>query len=140
MAISMTDVMRHINNFFEVGCIRGMIAISGNAIAPQPDSPYVFIAGSWLHDGVYKVIGPGLLDISGNHVDEEFDGRVWLLKPPPDFLALCKEIIAYDSKAPVGAMESESFGGYSYKRGNATWQDAFSARLNAYRRMFTEVG
>jgi hypothetical protein len=77
--------------------------------------------------------------------NEEFDGRVWLLKPPADFLDLCAEISAYDDKNPAGAYAQESFGGYSYSRRNAggstAWQDVFAGRLASYRgKMFSEVG
>lgn len=142
MAVSVAAVMRQINNYFEVGCISGMIAISGGAIVPLPPSPWVCVKGSWMHDGVYQMVD-GKLDLKSPKPDEEFDGRVWLLKPPPDFLALCEEIIAYDEKNPVGAYLQESFGGYSYMRrqtsGSSAWQDVFAGRLNAFRRPFTEV-
>lgn len=146
MAVSVAAVMRQINNFFEVGHIDGVFAISGNAIVPAAESAWCCIRGSMLHDGVWQVCGGRLQDMPGLLPDEEFDGRVWLLSPPPDFVSLCEEISAYDDKNPVGAYASESFGGYSYKRnvaggrnGSATWQTAFSDRLTPYRRMFTEV-
>lgn len=149
MAVSVAAVMRQINNYFEGGCISGMIAISGAAIVPKPDSPWVCIRGSWLHDGVYRVEDGKLVrEGQANYVwtlpDEEFDGRVWLLKPPEDFLDLCKEISAYDDKNPVGAYQQETFGGYSYMRqatGKAitAWQDVFAGRLSVYRRPTTEV-
>lgn len=143
MSVSVADIMRQINNYFEVGCISGVITISGNAIVPQPDSPYVCVKGSFVHDGVYKVIGPGLLDIQGQNADEEFDGRVWELSPPPDFLRLCEEIAAYDEKNPAGALQQERFGDYSYSRhyteSSYRWEDVFASRLRPYRRMYTEV-
>ena len=85
-------------------------------------------------------------DKDGALPDEQFTGRVWLLKPPADFLALCEEISTYDDKNPAGAYMQESFGGYSYMRRNSgerstAWQDVFSGRLASYRNdMFTEVG
>lgn len=141
MAISVADVMRQISNFFEAGCIEGMIAISGGAVAPLPESPWVCIRGSWMHDGVYKVTGGKLEGLPAG--DEEFAGRVWLLKPPADFLALCEEISAYDKENPVGAKMQESFGGYSYMRrqtgGSTAWQDVYAGRLAAYRKPVTGV-
>lgn len=147
MAVSVAAVMRQINNFFEAGHIDGAIAISGNAIIPRPDYPWCYIEGSGYHDGVWKLCGGLMQDMDGHLPDEEFDGRVWLLKPPADFLSLCEEISAYDDKNPVGAYLSESFGGYSYmrrgssgKNGSASWMSAFESRLAPYRRrMFTEV-
>lgn len=143
MAVSVAAVMRQINNFFEVGHIDGLIVISGNAVTPAPESPWCCIRGSWLHDGVWQVCGGQLQDIPGNLPDEEYNGRLWLLKPPPDFLALCAEISAYDDKNPAGAYLQESFGGYSYMRrqtsGSTAWQDVFAGRLAQYRHMWTEV-
>lgn len=144
MSISVAAVMRQINNFFEVGYVDGRFAISGNAIVPAPDSAWCYISGSMLHDGVWQVCGGKLQGMTGGLPDEEFDGRVWLLKPPADFLVLCDEISAFDEKNPVGALMQESFGGYSYMRQQSTvggtWQDAYAKRLTHYRRMFTEVG
>lgn len=144
MAVSVAAVMRQINNFFEVGYVDGRFAISGNALAPAPESAWCCISGSRSHDGVWQVCGGKLQGMTGGLPDEEFDGRVWMMKPPADFLALCTEISAYDDKNPVGAYMQESFGGYSYMRqqssGSKAWQDMYSGRLMHYRRMFTEVG
>ena len=143
MAVSVAAVMRQINNFFEVGSISGRIAISGGAIIPEPESLWCFVSGSWMHDGVWQLSSGVIQDVPGNLPDEEFDGRVWLLKPPPDFLALCEEISAYDDKNPTGALMQESFGDYSYMRnsvsGSHAWQRAFHTRLAPFRRMYTEV-
>lgn len=141
MAVSVAAVMRHINNYFQVGSISGMIVISGNAIVPAPESPWCYVSGSWLHDGVWQVLGGKLQSMPGDLPDEEFDGRVWLLKPPADFLTLCEEISQYDDKNPVGAYTSEKFGGYSYTRAGEvkSWMTAFAEKLWPYRRMYTEV-
>jgi hypothetical protein len=83
--------------------------------------------------------------VEGLH-DEEFEGRIWFLDPPEEFLELCKTIKTYEEKNPVGAFVQERFGEYSYTRANSDtaadmgWQNVFSVELAAYRRMFTEVG
>lgn len=144
MAVSVAAVMRQIHNYFEVGSISGVIAVSGNAIVPEPESPWCYVSGSWMHDGAWQVKDGKLVGLPDGLPDEEFNGRVWLLKPPADFLALCEEISAYDDKNPAGAYLQESFGGYSYMRrqttGSTAWQDVYAGRLAPYRRMFTEVG
>ena len=143
MAVSVAAVMRHINNFFEVGHIKGFFAISGNALSPVPETPWCYVSGSWMHDGLYRLADGKLEDVMDFLPDEEFDGLVWLLKPPAEFLALCELISAYDDANPVGALQAEKFGGYSKTRfTNApqSWQGAFEAHLAPYRRMFTEVG
>ena len=83
--------------------------------------------------------------VGDNHPNETFDGCIWLLYPPRDFLALCEQIAEFETKTPVGALQSESLEGYSYSRasgknGLLTWQEAFASRLRPYRRMFSEVG
>lgn len=144
MAVSVAAVMRHCRNFFEVGHIDGNIAISGNAIAPSPGSPWCYITGSWFHDGVWQIVD-GMLkgDSDGVPLDEEFSGRVWMLKPPRDFLTLCETISAYDDKNPTGALMQEKFGNYSYMRNQntagQTWKDAFRSQLVPYMRMCSEV-
>lgn len=144
MAVSVAAVMRQVRNFFERKSETkdGRFTIADSALSPAPAAPWIAISGSRYNDGVYRVIGNGGLD---SVTDETFDGRVWMLYPPKDFLALCEEISAYDDKNPPGAYQSESFGGYSYTRsagsggGVATWQQAYKDRLVPYQRMFTGV-
>lgn len=136
MAVSITAVMRRVRNFFERERIEGTFTITGGVLAPLPDAPYIAISGSAWHDGVFP-IGP--LPETGH--DETFDGKVWGLHPPDDFIDLCRDVSAYDEKNPVGAPQSESFGAYSYTRSNAGigWEAAFAGKLLPFRRMFTEV-
>lgn len=144
MAVSVAAVMRHCRNFFEVGYIDGDFTVSGNAITPAPDSLWCFVTGSRFHDGVWQLRN-GVIDAVPDDMDDEvFSGRVWLLKPPRDFIELCGEISAYDDKNPVGALLQEKFGNYSYMRGydesSKPWWSAYASRLSTYRKMFTEVG
>ena len=145
MAVSVAAVMRHIRNYFDRGYRYGDFTIIGGALTPAPDSAYVYIAGSVLHDGVWALSGDMLQGVPDGLRDESFSGRVYELHPPDDFLRLCGEISEYDDKNPVGALQSESFGDYSYTRasvqgGAQGWQAAFRPQLDAYRRMVTEVG
>lgn len=138
MAVSIAAVMRFVNNYFERAYIDGTFTISGGVLSPAPAAPYVAIEGSAWHGGVYR------LDQLREHPEETFTGRVWALHPPDDFVQLCEEIAAYDEKNPAGALQSETFGEYSYTRavgqtGVIGWQTAFAQRLIPYRRMFTEV-
>ena len=144
MAVTIAAVMRSVRNFFTRGFYRGQIAITGNALLPAQDAPYIAIQGSRHHDGVYRVINGNLQDMSDGMPDETFDGIAWKLYPPVDFISLCQQISAYDDKNPTGAPTSESFGDYSYSRasgpsGTLTWEEAFARRLIPYRRMFSEV-
>lgn len=100
---------------------------------------YFRIIGSIFNDGVYCYKEGLVLE------DETFDGAIWLMAIPKDFLALAKEIddwIAKYGEALNSPYQSESFGGYSYSKasgnnggGAVTWQDAFASKLNLYRRI-----
>ena len=140
MSVSVAAVMRQVNNHFVSGYLDADFAVEGGDLKPAPAASFVYIDGSVLHDGVWELQGGKL--IGDDAADEAFTGRVWLLKPPRDFLALCKEIAAHDAKHPTGAAQSESFGDYSYSMGTQAaggWAAAFAARLTPYRRMFPEV-
>lgn len=147
MSVTVADVMRHLNNFFETGYRKTEFSITGGVLSPgeclHPGS-YIAIEGSLFHNGVWKM-GKNLTLSENESPDETFCGKVWFLCPPRDFLNLCTEIAEFAEKTPVGAFESESFGEYSYTRskgkngGVLSWQEAFEKRLVPYRKMFTEV-
>lgn len=145
MTATVDAVMRHVRNYFEREPVEGSFVITGNGLSPAPDAPWVAIRGSKYHDGVYELAGGYLQGVPEGMEDEEFEGLVYPLHPPMGFIALCKEIAAYDAANPVSAMQSESFGAYSYTRaagaagGVMGWQEAFGAQLVPYRRMFPGV-
>ena len=103
---------------------------------------YFRIIGSVFNDGVYKY------DDELKLTDETFDGTIWALAIPKGLLKLVEEIETWtevNSEKLNSPFQSESFGGYSYtlKSGNSdggsggglTWQSAFSARLNQWRKI-----
>lgn len=146
MSVSVAAVMRQCRNYFETGYIDGTFRITGNALSGAEGAHWVYISGSAFHSGVWEVCDGYLTgrSVEGLH-DEEFEGRVWFLDPPEEFLELCKTIKTYEEKNPVGAFVQERFGEYSYMRGqmgkaaDMGWQSAFAPALTEYRRMFTEV-
>lgn len=103
------------------------------------DNQYFRIVGSKFNDGVYKY------DNKLTLVDETFQGAIWAMSVPPDFLAAVQEAETYLAAHPLGVeYQSESFGGYSYTRmsgGNPTasgfwFLPAITAqKLNQYRRL-----
>lgn len=120
----------------------GTFEISGGSIEPLSflrDGQFYRIVGSYLNDGVYQ---RGVDDLA--LVDEEFDGAIWAMRVPRDFVELCKQIQIWEAenaKALSGPYQSESFAGYSYSKGSSAsggaygWADQFRSKLNAYRRL-----
>jgi hypothetical protein len=100
---------------------------------------YIRVVGSVLNDGVYMI---GSADYTGSEI---FNGSIWSLALPKDFLDLATEIQDW-CEANKNTLESpytsESFGGYSYTKkagsnsdgGAYTWQDQFASRLNRWRK------
>ncbi len=143
----LNELCQEIRNYFDKAQPKFIesITIQDGAItnadfldAVKPNQ-YFRIIGSIFNDGVYCYKEGLALE------DETFDGAIWLMAIPKDFLALAKEIddwIAKYGEALNSPYTSESFGGYSYSKasgnnggGAVTWQDAFASKLNLYRRI-----
>ena len=140
MAVSIAAVMRHVRNYFERGYCRGSFAIDDGRLSPSPDAAWIAIQGSRYHDGVYPLVDGRLASLNERTPPERFDGTVWLLSPPADFLALCAQISDYDDSRPAQAPQSERFGEYSYSHASfMPWPQAFARALMPFRRMMTEV-
>lgn len=106
---------------------------------------YFRIIGSTFNDGVWKYPEDTL-------TDEQFDGSIWALAIPRDFIALSDKIDEWVEKygatdsAAMSPYYSESFGGYSYSKAagsvsagesgtTATWEGAFARELKRYRKL-----
>ena len=147
MTASVGSVMRYCRNFFEVGYVDGTFRITGNAMSDVGDGVHwVYISGSMMHDGVWQICNGYLTGRSIEGLeDEEFDGRVWLLAPPIDFLETVKAMREYEEKNPISALSSETFGGYSRtwamggKPSDRSAMTVFRDSLTPYIRMYTEV-
>lgn len=144
MTVSVAAVMRHCRNYFETGYLDGTFRITCNALFGADGARWVYISGSMQHNGVWQVQDGYLVGRSVEGLmDEEFDGRVWFLDPPDDFLELVKEMQVYEEKNPVTALVRERFGNYERQLDAAqmgkSWDVAFNASLIRYKRMFTEV-
>ena len=147
MTASVGSVMRYCRNYFEVGYVDGTFRITGNALSDVGDGVHwVYISGSMMHDGVWQICNGYLTGRSIEGLeDEEFDGRVWLLAPPVDFLETVKAMREYEEKNPVSALSSETFGGYSRtwamggKPSDRSAMTVFRDSLTPYIRMYTEV-
>lgn len=129
------SVCRDLKNYFEDEKVFGTFKIeNGQLNFPLLDNQYFRIVGSKFNDGIFKAPTTDL-------TDEEFEGAVWTLSFPREFLDLVNEIQAWQSKyGDVDMMspyQSESFGGYSYTKNTASssWKSTFAKRLNVWRKI-----
>ncbi len=140
----LTEICAEIKNYFtyEEDKMFGTFVIEGGAFNPPIDykTEYIRIAGSRKNDGVHK--------ITDELKDEEFEGSVWMMSIPQDFLDLAKKIDDWNKvngqadSVAMSPFNSESFGGYSYSKtgGYASaqgtgWQVTFGKELNRYRKV-----
>ena len=144
------EICKELNNYFvrsrDEDIVVGDFVISGGVLTGIPvdvqNDRYIRIAGSVFNDGVYAYPPQNL-------TDEEFEGAVWLMRVPPDFISLVSEIEAWMQNPDIqSAMSSpytsESFGGYSYQKNggttaedgsNISWKNQFASRLNKWRKV-----
>lgn len=138
------ELMRECRNWFKVpdGAYSGTFTIKDGSITLPflVEGQYFRIIGSVFNDGVYQY-GAGSL------TDETFDGAVWALAVPADFISLVEDVEAWRNKyenAANSPFQSESFAGYSYTlksdsaaQGGSSkgWRGAFSTRLNKWRKL-----
>lgn len=152
--MDITDICVECKNFFLKNgtddIYPGTYTISGGMISQLPDNiingQYIRIVGSKLNDRVIKYDIAGMSELT----DETFNGSIWDMSVPVNFVKLCEDIGDWISKnesadsAAMSPFSSESFGGYSYSKGSGSsstggaatvWQDVFRPRLNSYRRI-----
>lgn len=147
----LTEFFQYLKNWFygeqprydgEFTIVNGQLNIADNIMLGQ----YYRIFGSVLNDGVYLHDGKESLHA------ETFDGTVRLMAVPPEVQGLISDIQAWitkyggvDSEA-MSPFASESFGGYSYSKGqvgnnsgagsgSASWQSAFASRLSLWKKV-----
>lgn len=138
------ELCAEVRNYFVRDIIRGTFTAKDGSIAYPSvvEGQYYRIVGSIHNDGIHRK-GEELLE------DEVFEGEIWLLKIPIDFVLLANEIEGWqaaNSETLNSPYTSESFGGYSYSKasggttasGGSTaygWRNHFAARLNRYRKL-----
>lgn len=141
--MTLTDLCKEINNWFDLERKFGEFTISGGTINIDSlqTGQYFRIVGSVFNDGVHKYPATDLHD-------ETFDGAVWAMAVPPDIMDLLDEIndwIDKYSDVIESPFQSESFGGYSYTKasgsnqsgapGSVSWQSQFKSRLDNWRKI-----
>ena len=148
----LTALCREVNNYFikDKSCIHlGDYSVTDGTIMGV-SSPFNFlkvgqyfrIVGSDLNDGVYLYDGKPI----ERRRDESFNGAIWAMSVPIDFIDLANEIKAWNTKyandeQANSPYQSESFDGYSYSKptganADTSWKAQFKSRLNAYRRLY----
>lgn len=130
----------------------GTVTITNGALSETyglKAGQYFRIVGSSLNDSVYRY------PVTTLH-DEEFNGSIIGMAIPSAVIAIMNKIEAWESKyrnldtrdgaATMSPYNSESFGGYSYSKSSGgagdstkdksgTWQGAFGAELQPWRKM-----
>lgn len=136
-------VCAYIHNFFETDEMTGQRLIypgiytieGGNIDLPFLEAGQYFrMLHSRFNNGVH-VYGVDELK------DETFDGVIWEMRPPQEFLALVDEITAWVEKYGETAnspFQSENvIGVYNYTKGEGggSWPSVFKERLKPYRKL-----
>ena len=139
----LTQVCQYLRNWFvrdkyfgNFKIENGVLTYADGTALPLLNGQYFRIVGSILNDGVYQT-GEAL-------ADEEFNGAVWSMAIPRDFLALVDEISAWcasyaeDINSPY---TSQTVGDWTRTlksgsgAGTITWQTQFDARLSPWRKI-----
>ena len=145
----LTELCQEIRNWFvrsDEDKHLGIFTIKNGAIVAPflVDGQFYRIAGSIFNDGVHQYGH----EETGELTDETWEGQVWALAIPKAVLALAADIETWRKKYedPEGSglspFQSESFGGYSYTKGNSAdaassigWKVAFASSLNKWRKI-----
>ena len=148
------DVLGYIHNYFVPRAAeQRTYTISGGMISPAfgaEDGDLFLVCGSRRNDGVYTWHADDIKDDDDNQVaglrDETFAGTIRVMSVPPALITLSGEIkqwVESNSAVLNGALQSESFNGYSYTlktgggaggNGPLTWRDQFKNQLEQWRR------
>ena len=138
--MNLTALCKELKNWFDYNRIFDTFTIEGGVleIPTAQSGQYFRIVGSVFNDGVYKYPVTGLKN-------ETFDGAIWLMSVPKEVEDKVQEITAWETanaETINSPFQSESFGGYSYNKGNgsnglssATWQVQYASWLNKWRKI-----
>lgn len=144
------EVCDYIHNYFIVDTVESNFVIKNHVLQNNDllelyENQYFIIEGSIFNDGLYKYTED--VELS-DLVDEEFYGTIKELAIPRDVLKIIGDIDAWNTNNADtlnSPFQSESFGGYSYSKGNSTtangknrsysWKDVFGSKLYPYRKI-----
>lgn len=145
----LAEVCGYLNNYFDVERHNGVISIQDGVV--YCDSKEITMTKGQHFALLRKNFVLGVYEYEKDELkDRVFEGKVWIMDLPDDFVSLVAEITAWQTKyggAGSGAMSpfnSESFGGYSYSKSSGSsnsnksavaWQDAYGSRLAKYKKV-----
>lgn len=145
----MEAILKEVNNYFYKTVEYSKFEIRNNKIKVKGNyfpNQFIKVENSIMNDGIYKIISFENQEIEiENTIDEEFEGAIYGLAIPKDFIELIKEIEEYQKMNPISKSNviSESYlNGYSYTMATNSngqisgWQDVFKSKLDTYRRIY----
>lgn len=136
------EVLESIYNWFDVNRVRDEFTVHDGTISVPDiqDGQFFRVVGSVFNDGLYRHPAHDL-------TDEVFTGEVWIMAVPNEIIDIAEEVERWNAKygdAVNSPYQSESFGGYSYTKSQASyngtsvpmdWRSVFKTRLNRWRKM-----
>lgn len=145
------QVMKEVNNHFVYSDEKISLdivdpnQITGDFKERYLPGQYICLNGTILNDGVYKI-----LNINGKTItldtdallDEQTEGISFIfgLRPPKAFLSLVAEIESYAANNNKDGISSEAIDDYSVSfKEDGGWKSVFKAKLNTYRRMYSDL-
>jgi len=146
-------IMRECNNFFDVCSESGDFELNDGKIALKNIyrvNQYIALTGSLLVDGIYQIIArhEGIYTLTGADENERWNGLIFGLNIPGDFIRLCEDIDKFNkSKAGqlTGYTSENVLGAHSWSRATnknglpVQWQDVFQIRLRPFNRIFSSI-
>lgn len=134
------EAMSYCKNWFVTEIHKGNISIQDNTInlngkefTPNAYTDFLRLIGGHTNEQMF--------DSSKVLENDEFEGEIWELAPPQEFIKLCDKIREWNDENKPNDKTSESFGGYSYSKATnnngvpLTWQDVFAKELRAYKKI-----
>ena len=140
-----TKVLDYLNNHFirtsenlELTFDNGTSKISGSFDKTYLAGQYVYIKGSILNDGAFKItaVGTDEITIDGTLTDEVRSCYILGLQIPPSLIDLVSEIDTFNSSQSKGvSSESQGQRSVSYDSNVSVngWKSAFKGELSEYR-------
>jgi len=157
------NIMREIRRTFEVSAESSEYIIENGTINLKEHylvGEWILVQGSRLNNGIYRIgavngtilplytLSNGSDDENPTCADESFQGCVWRLNLPRDFIEMAEEITAWSNKSdnvPSDVVSHSVVGLYSETRATGHdglplgWKQVFGKRLGAFRRMFSTI-